>query len=494
MAEEGNHLGDGAPTSRNPEAERTTKDGVEAELRTFLIADIRGYTKYTTEQGADAAAELAGRFATIVREVVAVHDGYLLELRGDEALVVFVLARKALRAALELQGRFATELPRGVGIGLDAGEAIPIEGGYRGSALNLAARLCSQAGPGETLASEAVIHLAAKVEGIGYADPRTYRLKGMDQPIRAVHVVSAELGSKRPIRYGSDRSIPPLVRRAGLAAGIASIVVVALIVWGTSLPGATPPIGSPRLSPDSVGAGTRSFEPSPSPDPNAKPTVTSSVVVLASEREVVRLDPGQYGIRDFRPYTEFLLDRGGWEFVSAEPDAFFLWRRAEGDFVGYMTVGVVQTVIEGPCLDSATRTLPREPRALIDWLMASDRVSLVAPSHHGIVMGPPGANPVNVGGWPGLTIDIVQAKDPTGQCVMREEWPVEVRERVAATSYLLKFAGGNFGISMTGKARVTVLDVGGTPVGILVGVDDVARFDALMQEAERMLESLRFTQ
>ncbi|HSS35045.1 MAG TPA: hypothetical protein VLR93_02130, partial [Patescibacteria group bacterium] len=176
----------------------------EAELRTFLIAHIRGYTTYTTERGADAAADLAGRFAAIVREVVTANDGFLLELRGDEALAVFVLARRALRAALQLQVRFKAELDRGVGIGLDAGEAIPVEGGYRGSALNLAARLCGQAGPGETLASEAVIHLAAKVDGIGYADPRTYRLKGMDEPIRAVHVVPVDQASKGPIRYGRD--------------------------------------------------------------------------------------------------------------------------------------------------------------------------------------------------------------------------------------------------------------------------------------------------
>ena len=101
----------------------------EAELRTFLIADIRGYTKYTTEHGADAAADLATRFAAVVREVVSKHDGFLIELRGDEALAVFVLARRALRAALEMQDRFQAGLDRGVGIGLDAGEAVPVEGG-----------------------------------------------------------------------------------------------------------------------------------------------------------------------------------------------------------------------------------------------------------------------------------------------------------------------------------------------------------------------------
>src|SRR5687767_9787884 len=210
------------------QARPSTPDGTatppaEAELRTFLIADIRGYTKFTESHGADAAADLATRFAAIVREVVAAHDGFLIELRGDEALAVFILARRALRAALDLQARFAAELPQGVGIGLDAGEAIPVEGGYRGSALNLAARLCGQAGPGETIASEAVIHLAAKVDGIGYTDPRTYRMKGMDQPIRAVHVVPADKGTDKPIRYGRDRG-----RDRGMLAivGVGAVAVV----------------------------------------------------------------------------------------------------------------------------------------------------------------------------------------------------------------------------------------------------------------------------
>ena len=43
----------------------------EAELRTFLIADIRGYTTYTREHGDEAGAALASRFAELVAEVVA---------------------------------------------------------------------------------------------------------------------------------------------------------------------------------------------------------------------------------------------------------------------------------------------------------------------------------------------------------------------------------------------------------------------------------------
>ena len=124
-------------------------------VRTFLIADIRGYTSYTQEHGDEAAAALATSFAEIVSAAVDEREGRMIELRGDEALVVFDSTRQALRTAVDLQQRIqAAGLPRGVGIGLDAGEAVPVADGYRGGALNLAARLCSLAGPGEILASE----------------------------------------------------------------------------------------------------------------------------------------------------------------------------------------------------------------------------------------------------------------------------------------------------------------------------------------------------
>src|SRR5918992_1541766 len=255
-----------------------TPQSADAQFRTFLIGELRGYTSHTETHGSDAAAELATRFAAIVRSVVEAHDGILLELRGDEALVVFALARRALRAAVELQRRIATELPQGVGIGLDAGEAIPVEGGYRGSALNLAARLCSQAGPGETLASEAVIHLAAKVDGVGYTDPRTYRIKGMAEAIRAVHVVSADKGSTKPIRYGRDAERD---RRMLAIAGVGALAVILVVV---ALSGAFGGLGgSPTPTPTSVAAQSTSTSPTA--------TVSASASLLASASPVASLGP-----------------------------------------------------------------------------------------------------------------------------------------------------------------------------------------------------------
>src|SRR4051795_7016058 len=159
-----------------------------SEVRSFLIADIRGYTRYMNELGDDAGSELAAQFARTVREAMPAWDGELLELRGDEALCVFVSARRALGAAVDLQARFrrpagGTPLPLGVGIGLDAGEALPTQGGYRGGALNLAARLCSVAGPGQILVSEAVAHLAGRVDGLSFSRRPPAKLKGLGQGV-----------------------------------------------------------------------------------------------------------------------------------------------------------------------------------------------------------------------------------------------------------------------------------------------------------------------
>jgi WD40 repeat protein/class 3 adenylate cyclase len=166
----------------------------DAQIRTFLIADVRGYTVFTQERGDEAAGRLAARFAQLTRESVQARSGTLLELRGDEALCVFASTRQAIRAAVDLQTRFIEEtvtdpsLPLPVGIGLDAGEAVEVEGGYRGGALNLAARLCSGAGPGEILATQEVVHLARRVEGVAQIDRGAVRFKGMADPVRVLQL------------------------------------------------------------------------------------------------------------------------------------------------------------------------------------------------------------------------------------------------------------------------------------------------------------------
>jgi ABC-type transport system substrate-binding protein/class 3 adenylate cyclase/streptogramin lyase len=199
----------------------------KAQLRTFLIADVRGYTRYTQEHGDEAGAELAAAFAELVEKTVKAHGGRLIELRGDEALVAFDSARNALRAALGIQAEVEDGgLPRGVGIGLDAGEAVPVGAGYRGGALNTAARLCSLARPGQVLATDGVTHLARAVDGVRYLEGRLERLKGIDHPVRVVEIVPVQRGDALAARLRrrtqGRRWIPALGAAVVVAAGIAA--------------------------------------------------------------------------------------------------------------------------------------------------------------------------------------------------------------------------------------------------------------------------------
>ena len=65
---------------------------VEAGIKTFLIADVRGYTRFTQQRGDEAAARLATRFAELAREAIEEAGGTLVELRGDEGVVVELAA------------------------------------------------------------------------------------------------------------------------------------------------------------------------------------------------------------------------------------------------------------------------------------------------------------------------------------------------------------------------------------------------------------------
>jgi class 3 adenylate cyclase len=183
------------------------RSSTHASVRTFLIADIRGYTRFTEEYGDEASARLAAKFADLVNEGAQLRGGTLIEMRGDEALVVFDSARQAIRAAMDLQRQFAEEtdadsdLPLNVGIGIDSGEAIALEdGSFRGAALNVAARLCAMAHGGEVIVSEGTSHLAGRLPGVRYIDRGRAHLKGIEDPVRVIRAAREEEESQNQPR------------------------------------------------------------------------------------------------------------------------------------------------------------------------------------------------------------------------------------------------------------------------------------------------------
>ena len=134
--------------------------------------------------------------------------------------------------AVRRRDNLGSSLPLTVGIGLDAGEAVPVDGGYRGGALNVAARLCSLARAGEVLASREIVHLARRVEGVRFTERGPVQLKGLDQPVHVVAVRSEfedTAGTIAPF-VRSGPATPP--RRASwkLVAIVAAFLVVAAVI------------------------------------------------------------------------------------------------------------------------------------------------------------------------------------------------------------------------------------------------------------------------
>jgi YVTN family beta-propeller protein len=323
------------------------------EVLAFLIADVRGYTLFTQERGDEAAAKLAAKFARLAREAVDARGGSVIELRGDEALAVFASPRQAIRAAVDLQDRFVEEtladssLPLTVGIGLDAGEAVPVEGGYRGGALNQAARLCGLAGAGEILASREIVHLARRVDGVAYADGGDVHLKGLSEPVRVMRV-SSEAGDAAarlaPViadrapptaRAGGEATEAPARRRTGRRLAIAG-VLLAVLAAAIAVPVVLAHRGTPALQaipPDSVGR----IDPANGHIVGATPLGRAAGAVAQGEGAVWVVNPDDAMVTRIDPMT------------GAITDTIAIGGNPEGIAVGHHAVWVVDSA--GPFVD-----------------------------------------------------------------------------------------------------------------------------------------------
>ena len=293
-----------------------TEGTEDVHIRTFLIADVRGYTLFTQERGDEVAAKLAAKFAEITREIVQARGGTLLELRGDEALCVFSSTREAIRAAVDLQQRFVEEtlgqpeLPLTVGIGLDAGEAVSVEGGYRGGALNLAARLCGQARAGEILASREVAHLARRIDGVRYEERDSLWLKGLSDPAVIVRVRPEGIDLvERLMPFAPPRPPQPSRRRdlrwlpLGAAVLAVALIAVAVPLIRSGNGGVVPAANS--VARIDTGSGTITLATPLGARPGAAASGFGSLWVAEPDRGVVvRLDGTTGQVTDTIPVGE----------------------------------------------------------------------------------------------------------------------------------------------------------------------------------------------
>ncbi len=155
---------------------------------TILFTDMEGSTGLTQRLGDAKAQEVLRTHNSIVRDALKAHSGSEIKHTGDGIMASFASASKALECAIAMQRAFAehnksAEEPIRVRVGLNAGEPIAEEEDLFGTAVQLAARICAQAEPGQILAPIVVRELAAGKRFL-FADRGETALRGFEDPVR----------------------------------------------------------------------------------------------------------------------------------------------------------------------------------------------------------------------------------------------------------------------------------------------------------------------
>ncbi len=158
--------------------------------RTIMFTDIVESTSMTQRLGDELAFALLEVHDRIVRENVSTGKGREVKHTGDGIMAVFASAAATVRCAMDVQQALARhrrenpEQPLFVRVGVASGEPIERANDLFGSTVQLAARLCSHAAPGQILVSNAVAELCIG-KALPLQDMGTVALKGFDQPMRA---------------------------------------------------------------------------------------------------------------------------------------------------------------------------------------------------------------------------------------------------------------------------------------------------------------------
>jgi class 3 adenylate cyclase len=232
--------------------------GAASRTLTFLFADIRDYTAFVEEHGDARARQLIASFRQLVRAQLGLTGGGEIKTEGDSFYLVFQTAGQALRCAMAIMNQAADTQRLGgalpVGIGIHAGEPVPHEGQYVGSAVNIAARLGAAAGAGEVLISETVRGLLRTSDLPPVVERGGLQLKGVRDAPRAYTVDWRKAEFMSAGETAGRWTTGPRVRRIIFTAAAGAVVIAALAVFAViRLPtGALVPGTSAALPPHGV--------------------------------------------------------------------------------------------------------------------------------------------------------------------------------------------------------------------------------------------------
>jgi class 3 adenylate cyclase len=159
--------------------------------RSFAFVDLCGFTRFTEAHGDEEAVAALTGFRALVREVASEHGVRVAKWLGDGAMFVSTDGESLIIALCELGDRARDAVTLPLRAGLAIGDVILFEGDdYIGSAVNLAARLCDEAAPGEFLAEAELAELAPERTNIRPVGVRL--VTGFMRPVAVVAIARAE--------------------------------------------------------------------------------------------------------------------------------------------------------------------------------------------------------------------------------------------------------------------------------------------------------------
>jgi class 3 adenylate cyclase len=170
----------------------------EAGLRALMFTDMANSTQITNSLGDAQAQPVLAKHHEIVRHALLAHEGREVDRAGDGFLTCFASVSQAVACAVTIQRAFQSYNSRGalpiaiqVRIGLGAGEPLVDGDALFGSTVNLTARICGSAEPGQILAARVVRELCTG-KSFNFRRYGEVKLKGFPDPVELHEVDWAE--------------------------------------------------------------------------------------------------------------------------------------------------------------------------------------------------------------------------------------------------------------------------------------------------------------
>ena len=170
--------------------------GMQRRLTAIMSADVVSYSRLMAADEEGTLARLKAHREELIDPTIAAHQGRVVKLMGDGALVEFASVVEAVRAGVEIQRGMAernADAPADgriiFRIGINQGDVIIDGDDIYGDGVNVAARLQERAAPGGICISDRVYgDIRGKID-VGIDDLGDQELKNIPEPVRVYRVL-----------------------------------------------------------------------------------------------------------------------------------------------------------------------------------------------------------------------------------------------------------------------------------------------------------------